>query len=187
MKLTCSNCKYWVPSLESYCGLGAGSLCSKNMYTCTNLIKKINQIYFNRFIKEHDLKHNQLTTNCKLILKIIEPLVLLDEIKYIMLDCRGPFIEFSWDKLGDRSFNIKIFNDTILIQSLELNIENNKIQEHHKLDLSFNTSVKKFNENKILIQNILYCLCEKYIKVYTNIQNARKEIQDIFNSKVKEK
>lgn len=187
MKLTCSNCKYWVPSLENYCSLGAGSLCSKDMYTCINLIKKLNQIYFNRYIKENSLKGNQLVFNCKLILKIIEPHILLDDIKYALLDSNGPFIEFTWNTLENSDVSIKVYNDFIRIQSLQLYVENEKVQKPHKLDLTFSTSIKSFKENNILIQNILYCLCAKYLKKYTDIKNSRKEILNIFNTKVKEK
>ena len=52
-KLNCHNCKYWTYAMESYCSLAAGNNFTQSMHTCTPLTKKLNQIYFNRFIKEN--------------------------------------------------------------------------------------------------------------------------------------
>mgnify|MGYP003299724588 CR=1 FL=1 len=75
MCLTCNNCKYLTYSKTVYCSLDYYTLTSitaSNMKTCECLIKKLNQIYFNRFIRNHHIEDKQLISNCKKILIIFQ-------------------------------------------------------------------------------------------------------------------
>lgn len=184
MNLACDNCKYWVPSLESYCRLSPGTLYPSNIHTCIPLIKKINQIYFNRFLKEHHIEDKKLIANCKKILEIIQ-YIALDELIYAMVDNRGPFVEFLWLKKDkeDCGFSIKVFKEEIYIQIYQM--EKYKIHTYESFGTSLHLNMKDFKEKEPIVRSVLWPSIAIYLQRHANIKNANQKIQDIFKSKVK--
>lgn len=179
----CSKCKYWMPSLESYCSISPGTLSPSDMHKCMPLIKKINTIYLNRFIKEHHIKDKQLISNCKKVLAITD-CVLLDVLIY-MTDKRGKFIEFLWQKkdIEDSGFSIKIYKDEIYIQIYQM--EKTRIHRYETFGTSLHVNMKEFKKKQQIINNVLWSSMAAYLLVHTDVRNANQEIQDIFKSKVK--
>lgn len=183
MNLACDNCKYWTPSLESYCSISPGTLYPSNIHTCIPLIKKINQIYLNRFIKGHHIEDKQLISNCKKVLAITD-CVLLDVLIY-MTDKRGKFVEFLWQKkdIEDSGFSIKIYKDEIYIQIYQM--ERNRIHGYETFGLSLHINMKEFKKKQQIINNVLWSSMAAYLLKHADVRNANQEIQDIFKSKVK--
>lgn len=186
MCLTCNNCKYLTYSKTVYCSLDYYTLTSitaSNMKTCECLIKKLNQIYFNRFVRNHHIEDKQLISNCKKILNIVN-YILLDELIYAMVDNRGPFVELLWVKKDkeDCGFSIKIFKDEIYIQVYQM--EKYKIHTYESFSTSLHLNMKDFKEKEQVVKNILWTTMAIYLNRYHNIDNANQELQNIFNTKI---
>lgn len=183
MNLACDNCKYYMPSLESYCRLSPGTLSPNDMHKCMPLIKKINTIYLNRFIKENHINDRQLISNCKKVLAITD-CALLDVLIY-MTDNRGKFVEFLWQKkdIEDSGFSIKIYKDEIYIQIYQM--EKTRIHEYETFSTSLHVNMKEFKKKQRIINNVLWSSMAAYLLVHTDVRNANQEIQDIFKSKVR--
>lgn len=182
MKLNCHNCKYYVYSMESYCGLGGGNNFTQSMFTCTPLTKKINQIYFNRFIKENNIKDKKLIDNCKKIIKLIT-YIYLDEIRYAMVDDRGSFIEFIWinKDIEDSIYSIKVFQDDLYVQIYQLE----KSEGYESFNTSLHLDMKDFKEKEEVVKQTLWTTIAIYLQRFLDVRNTSKKVQDIFNSIIK--
>lgn len=183
-KLNCHNCKYWTYAMESYCSLAAGNNFTQSMHTCTPLTKKLNQIYFNRFIKENKITDKQLINNCKKIINIIT-YIYLDELRYTTLGELGPAIEFTWNKadIDDVAYNIRITKNNMYIQIYQ--IENRHTDKIHE---SFVTSlyldIKDFKEKEQVVKNTLWTTIAIYLQRFLDVRNTNQKMQNIFNTKI---
>lgn len=187
MCLTCNNCKYLTYSKTVYCSLDHYTLTSMiapDMKTCGCLIKKLNQIYFNRFIKENKITDKQLIDNCKKIINIVTH-IYLDELRYTTLGELGPAIEFTWNKadIDDVAYNIRITKNNMYIQIYQMeNRHTDKI--HESFVASLYLDIKDFKEKEQVVKNILWTTIAIYLNRYDNIDNANQELQNIFNTKI---
>lgn len=191
-KLNCHNCKYWTYAMESYCSLmesycslAAGNNFTQSMHTCTPLTKKLNQIYFNRFIKENKITDKQLINNCKKIINIIT-YIYLDELRYTTLGELGPAIEFTWNKadIDDVAYNIRITKNNMYIQIYQMeNRHTNKI--HESFVISLYLDIKDFKEKEQVIKNTLWTTIAIYLQRFLDVRNTNKKVQDVFSSIIK--